>query len=74
MNQTEAWEAVYNAALERLSWQVLRAKTRAQKAECKTLERALRKVGTRVHRMRSRLEFARARKAGTLNRPSWATP
>lgn len=35
---------------------------------------ALKKVKPRVERMRSRLDFARAKTAGKLNRPSWATP
>lgn len=74
MNQTEAMEAVYNGAVQHLGRLFLRAKSRKQKQECKALERALHKVWPRVERMRARLDFSRARKAGTQSRPSWATP
>jgi hypothetical protein len=74
MNQTEAWEAVGNAALEHLSWLACRAKTLKQQQEVKLLKRAIQKVAPRVQRMRARLDFSRARKAGKQTRPSWATP
>lgn len=70
MNQTEAFEAVYQAAVERLS----HFTARRQDKQRATLERALNKVFPRVQRMRQRLDFIRAKRAGTLNRPSWATP
>lgn len=69
MNQTEAWEIVIKAAESRL----FIADSEAAHAFPK-LAAALKKVKPRVERMRSRLNFARARKAGTLNRPQWATP
>lgn len=74
MNQTEAWETVEKAALERLIYLTRRAKTPAKKQECRALRIALIKVGPRVHRMRARLDFSRAKKAGKQSRPSWATP
>jgi len=71
MNQTEAWEVVIKAA----DWMVRTAeKTNPKAGPVIELRTALKKVKPRVERMRSRLDFARARKAGTLNRPSWATP
>lgn len=66
MNQTEAWEAVLLAAEAYERIMTLR--------DARPLQRALAKVKPRVTRMRARLDFIRARKAGKLNRPSWATP
>lgn len=72
MNQTEAWEIVWNAAVERLSHLTL--KRPKQAAKCARLERALSKCAPRVQRMRARLDFSRAKRAGKQSRPSWATP
>lgn len=72
MNQTEAWEAVYGAAFAALSLGIRSGMMEAD--EQRRLAAACKKVKPRVERMRSRLDFARARKAGKLNRPSWATP
>lgn len=72
MNITEAYEAVLMAAVAHLSKQ--RGNSKKAQREQSYLERALKKVSPRIARMRSRLDFHRARKQGTLNRPSWATP
>jgi hypothetical protein len=67
MNLTESWELVIRAA------ELCRDDPRWS-AAMPRLAKALTKVKPRVERMRSRLDFSRARKAGTQTRPSWATP
>lgn len=74
MNQTEAWELVFAAAVARYARMALTAKSKAERQAVKDMDVALKKVSLRVHRMRARLDFARARKAGKQTRPSWATP
>lgn len=67
---------------EAFEWVTAAAETMVQKADeqrmkdegIENLRRALKRVQPRVQRMRARLDFARARRAGKLNRPSWATP
>lgn len=73
MNQTEAWETVIKAAKISLAL-IERGDLDDDACDTPKLATALRKVAPRVERMRARLDFLRARKAGTLNRPSWATP
>lgn len=72
MNITEAYEAVYMAAVAYLAKQKRNSKS-AQREQA-NLERALKKISPRIQRMRSRLDFSRARRAGKQSRPSWATP
>lgn len=71
MNVTEAWEAVIRAA----DWMVRTGeKTDPKAGPVVELRAALKKVTPRVQRMRSRLDFIRAKKAGKQTRPNWATP
>jgi hypothetical protein len=74
MNQTESWEEVIKAAEQRLSISEDEALRHGKSHALPSLAKALRKVRPRVERMRARLDFSRARKAGKLTRPSWATP
>lgn len=74
MNQTEAWEEVFKAAEQRFAISEDEALRHGKSHALPSLAKALRKVRPRVERMRTRLDFARAKKAGKLNRPSWATP
>ena len=71
MNVTEAYEWVATAA----QTMVQRADQQGMQDEgIENLRRALKHVQPRVHRMRSRLDFIRAKKAGKQTRPNWATP
>ncbi len=74
MNQTEAYEEVIKAAQQRLTISEDEALRCGQSHALPKLAQALRKVLPRVQRMRTRLDFSRARKAGKQSRPSWATP
>lgn len=73
MNLTEAWEMVIKAAeiTQRL---IERGDLDEDACGIPRLTQALTKVTPRVQRMRARLDFIRAKKAGKQNRPSWATP
>jgi hypothetical protein len=73
MNMTEAWEVVIRAA-EIAQTLVERGDLDDEACGIANLSRAITKVKPRAGRMRSRVDFARARKAGPLNRPKWATP
>jgi hypothetical protein len=74
MNLTEAWEEVIKAAEQRLAISEDDALRHGKSHALPKLAQALRKVRPRVERMRSRLDFSRAKKAGKQTRPSWATP
>lgn len=72
MTITEAYEAVYLAAVAHLAKQ--KGTSKAALREQASLERALKKISPRIHRMRARLDVSRARRAGKPSRPAWATP
>lgn len=79
MNQTEAMETVLEAAdifcrlnlLEKGRPMVM---VKIGNGDSHNLVSALRKITPRVQRMRARLDFSRAKKAGKQSRPSWAAP
>lgn len=77
MNQTEAWETVWQAAA---LWEAAHPGGKVHvfsgddhDAEYPLLK-ALMKTGPKVYRMRSRLDHQRARRAGKPKCPKWAEP
>lgn len=72
MNQTEAWELVVRAAESRLFIADIEAQQDAHAFPKPAT--ALKKIKPRVERMRSRLDFARARRAGKPRCPKGLEP
>jgi len=68
MNLTESWELVIKAA------ELCRDDPAGLGLQTPHLAKAIKKVKPRVERMRARLDFIRARKAGKPTGPSWAIP
>ncbi|MES2596045.1 MAG: hypothetical protein V4662_11945 [Verrucomicrobiota bacterium] len=71
MNLTESWELVLRAAR---NFEMIdeTESTVTGKRLMPNLATALKKVAPRIERMRSRLDSARARKAGKPKCPRWA--